>query len=458
MKADFLKWLFMREPTLLDKSRIDKLAQEIFRKLDINNDKRISKTEFSDTIATFDSFDSNGDGYIDKAELYGDHRKRICVVLVNRSNYGRLKPVMELLDQHENVDLQIVSAGSMLLEKYGKAMKLLTMDGFHIDDEALIELDGSTVEAMAKSTGLAIIDFASIFKRLEPDFALLIGDRFETLGAAIAAAYQNICIIHVQGGEISGSIDESIRHAITKFSHYHFVATKKAARNVERMGEPSDTIFAYGCPSIDIVEKFKNYPLNENLNELGVGWEIDFSEPYFLVVFHSVTTEIDKMQIQMRDLLKALGSLYDGKYVQSILLWPNIDAGNEIIAKEIRMWREMSRLPKLHGFKHLPVEQFIPLLNNATVAIGNSSSLIRDASFLGTPIVLIGSRQDGREHTDAVIQVSNNYTLITEAIKEQMKHGRYMPSDLYGKEGTSQRIVNKILELKPYIQKRLNYE
>ena len=458
MGNKFLQWLFMREPTLMDKKKVPELMTKVFKKLDVSNDNRISRTEFSDSQPTFESFDTDKDGYIDKTELYGEDRKKICITLLNRSNYGRLKPVIQKLQEYEEIELQIVCGGSMLIDKYGTPINQIKQDGFIIDEEVAIELEGSTLETMAKSTGLTIIDLASAYKRLNPDFVLLIGDRYETLGAAIASSYQNICTIHLQGGEVTGSIDESIRHAITKLSHYHFPATKKAAKNIIAMGEHPDTVFHCGCPSVDAILELEDGLISENIYSQGVGWPFDLSKPYFLVIFHPITTEFKHLANQTEQILLSLSGFWGSECSQTIIFWPNIDAGADIIAEQIRIWREMDYLPRPHVFKNLGLGDFIPLLKKATVAIGNSSSLIRDASFLGTPVVLIGTRQDGREHTQAVLKVKPEHNEIREAVKKQMKHGRYERSELYGTFGASQKIVNKILELKPYSQKRLQYE
>ena len=458
MGNKFLNWLFMREPRLFDKKKVYGLMLDMFKKLDVSNDNKISRTEFSNNMPVFESFDKDKNGYIDREELYGEDRKKICVTLLNRSNYGRLKPVMQKLNEHEEIELQVICGGSMLLDKYGTPINQVKQDKFIINEEIAIELEGSTLETMAKSTGLTIIDLASAYNRLKPDFALLIGDRYETLGAAIASSYQNICTIHLQGGEVTGSIDESIRHAITKLSHYHFPATKKAAENIIAMGENPNTVFHCGCPSADVILELEDRLISENIYSQGVGWPFDLSKPYFLVIFHPTTTEFQDLARQTEQILLSLSGFWGSECSQTLIFWPNIDAGADRIAEQIRIWREMDYLPHPHVFKNLDLEDFIPLLKKATVAIGNSSSLIRDASFLGTPVVLVGTRQDGREHTNAVLKVKAEHNEIREAVKKQMKHGRYERSELYGTFGASQRIVDKILELKPYSQKRLYYE
>ena len=181
--------------------------------------------------------------------------RKVCVVLVDRANYGRLKPVMRAIDAHPDLELQTIAAGTMVLERFGRPVDVVRSEGFEIDGEIYTELEGSTPGSMAKSVGFGVVEFSSEFQRLKPDVILLIGDRYEALAAAIAAAYMNICLVHVQGGEVSGSIDESARHAISKFAHYHFPSTRRSADYLIRMGEAPETILGVGCPSSDIARE-----------------------------------------------------------------------------------------------------------------------------------------------------------------------------------------------------------
>lgn len=380
-------------------------------------------------------------------------KKRVAVVLVDRANYGRLKPVMRELKKRRNVDMLTICAGTMLLERFGRARDVVARDGFTIDSEVYLEVEGSVPITMTKSIGLGVIAFASEFQRLKPDFVLIIGDRYEAMAAAIAAAYQNICIIHVQGGEVTGSIDESTRHAITKLAHYHFPATRRAGEFIVRMGEDPQTVFPLGCPSADVIRNAaRSLPLSR-LRELGVGTQIDFSKSYLLVLFHPVTTEYGGQEAQMEELLAAIQILK----IPTVLLWPNIDAGADGVSQAVRRFRETHHDFPLHAYKNLEPEIYIPVLNNAVCAVGNSSSFIRDASFLGTPIVLVGSRQDGREHSEAVLRTPPHRAAIVRNVKRQIAHGRYQPSTLYGTPGVSSKIAKVISRLRPYSQKRLNY-
>ncbi|WP_395739727.1 UDP-N-acetylglucosamine 2-epimerase [Prosthecobacter sp.] len=380
-------------------------------------------------------------------------KKKIAVVLVNRANYARMKPVMQALQHEPDVDMQTLCAGSMLLDRYGCARNVVEADGFPVESEVYLQLEGSVPITMVKSIGLAVIEFASEFSRMKPDFVLMIGDRYEAMAAAIAAAYQNICLIHLQGGEISGSIDESTRHAITKLAHYHFPATKRAAEYIVAMGEDPDTVFPLGCPTSDVVLAASNDLPQDVLGRLGVGTSIDFSKPYLLVLFHPVTTDIGHQEEQMEAVLETVRRLN----IQTVLLWPNIDAGSDLVSQAIRRFREHHHEFPLHAYKNLPPDIYIPLLNHAACCIGNSSSFVRETSFFGTPVVLVGSRQDGREWSPSVIRVEPLQPEIESATRNQLAHGRYGVSDLYGSPGVAARIASQVAKLTPYAQKQLHY-
>jgi GDP/UDP-N,N'-diacetylbacillosamine 2-epimerase (hydrolysing) len=373
--------------------------------------------------------------------------------LVDRANYGRLKPVMKAVADHPDLELQVIAAGTMVLERFHQPVNVVRQDGFKVDGEVYIELEGSTPVTMAKSVGFGVVEFASEFQRLKPDVVLLIGDRYEALAAAVAAAFMNICIAHIQGGEVSGSIDESTRHAITKFAQFHFPSTHRSAEYLIRMGENPETILAVGCPSSDIARRLDCILAPEIVNGSGSGARIDVRCPFLLVIFHPTTTEYGGERREMEQLLSALDTLR----VQTVLLWPNIDAGADHISKAIRIFRDQTKDGWLRTLTNLSPENYLKVLSNASCAIGNSSSFVRDASYFGTPVVLVGGRQEGREVDEHVIPETFPADNIAGAVRAQLKHGRYSPSTLYGDGHVSGRISEALARLNPYIQKRLHY-
>ncbi len=282
---------------------------------------------------------------------------------------------------------------------------------------------------------------------------LLIGDRYEALAAAVAAAYMNICIVHVQGGEVSGSIDESARHAITKFSHFHFPSTRRAAEYLLRMGENPASILGIGCPSSDIARELDAVLAPEAINGAGSGAFIDPEAPFQLVIFHPTTTEYGGEQAQMRELLLALETIQ----LPTVLLWPNIDAGSDHISKAIRIFRDQEAPGWLRTLTNLKPDVYLKVLRAAACAVGNSSSFVRDASYFGTPVVLVGDRQEGRESDVHVVRTVAETGAIVEAVRRQLRHGRYAPSTLYGDGNVAARIAESLRWIVPYRQKRLHY-
>jgi UDP-hydrolysing UDP-N-acetyl-D-glucosamine 2-epimerase len=385
-------------------------------------------------------------------EIINDKKTRIAVVLVDRANYGRMKPVMQAIKDHPDLELQVVCSGTMVLDRFDMPVNNVENDGFIVDSKIYMELEGSNPTTMAKSLGFGIIEFSGEFSRLNPDFILMVGDRYEGLAAALATSYMNICLAHIQGGEVSGSIDESARHCISKLAHYHFPSTERSAEFLVRMGELEETVFNVGCPSSDIAASL-DFQLPSNIFSSGVGGEIDLKEDYILVVFHPVTTSYGAEITEVESLLHACKKT--GKQV--VWLWPNIDAGSDFVSRAIRRFREAEQPDWLRLVKNFTPEDYLRVLGNATCAAGNSSSFVRDSSFLGTPVVLIGDRQSGREISENVTPVGYDEEEILTAIQSQIKHGRYSPSTLYGDGEVSQRIANSLSKVSPFIQKRLGY-
>src|SRR5687768_1617881 len=264
--------------------------------------------------------------------ILSNPRRKVCVVLVDRANYGRLKPVMTAIRELPELQLQVIAAGTMVLERFDSPVKVVQADGFTIDGQIYTELEGSTPATMAKSVGFGVMEFASEYQRLKPDVVLVIGDRYEALAAAIAAAYMNLPIVHLQGGEVSGSIDESARHAITKLAQFHYPATERAKEYVIRMGERPDTVLGVGCPSSDLARTIDRALDPVVINGRGSGATIDPSQPFLLVLFHPTTTEYGGERAQMEHVLRALEAVR----IPTLLLWPNVDAGSDHISKAVR--------------------------------------------------------------------------------------------------------------------------
>lgn len=379
-------------------------------------------------------------------------KRKILVVLVDRANYGRMRSVMRAIADHPGLELLVMCSGSMVLERFGGTIREVMADGFQVHSQVYMELEGSVPVSMAKSLGFGVIEFAGEMNRLQPDLLLLIGDRYEALSAALVAGYLNIPIAHIQGGEVSGSIDESARHAISKFAHFHFPATARAADYLYRMGEPRERIFDVGCPVGDYILQLDN-GLDKDVFRAGSGAEIDVDADFHLVIFHPTTTAFGREVEEVRELLAALNELQE----QTVFLWPNIDAGADHISKQLRIFRETECPGWLRFITNLDPVSFQKVLKRCTVAIGNSSSFVRDSTFSGTPVVLVGERQLGREVGHNVITVSAQKGEILDAVKKQMAHGRYAPDTLYGIGNAGPQIANILGSVELYVQKRLDY-
>jgi GDP/UDP-N,N'-diacetylbacillosamine 2-epimerase (hydrolysing) len=384
-----------------------------------------------------------------------DRPRRICVIVASRANYARVKTVLSAITADERMELQLVVGASALLYRFGEAIEVIREDGFPVAATTYTIVEGENPTTMAKSTGLGIIELATLFENLKPDIVLTVADRFETLATSIAASYMNILLAHTQGGEVTGSIDESVRHATTKLAHIHFPATAESRERILRMGEDPETVFHVGCPAMDAIADLDLTIRNDLFERYGgVGPKLDVEgEPYLLVLQHPVTTEFGSGRAQVEETLKALEKLA----MPAIMLWPNIDAGSDDVAKGIRVFREKHRPEWLHLFRNFTVEDYARVLKNTACVIGNTSSGLREGSFLGTPAVNIGSRQGGRERGENVVDVGHDAAEIAAAVRAQIEHGRYERSERFGDGKAGARIAEILATVKAPLQKRITY-
>lgn len=384
--------------------------------------------------------------------------RKICVVLGSRANYGSIKSAMREIVAHPDLELQVVVGASALLDRYGMVSEVVEADGFEINARCYMLIEGETPATMAKSTGLGLVEMPSIFESLKPDVVITVGDRFETMATAIAAAYMNIPLAHTMGGEVSGTIDESVRHAVTKLAHIHFPASAFAGERIIKMGEFPKNVHVVGCPRMDLVREVVERD-GRNPNEWidwkeGVGEELDLSGDFLLVSQYPVTSEYGDGEFQIAETLQALDSLK----IPTIMLWPNADAGSDDIARGMRIFREHNDdLDYIHFYKNLPVEDYLRLMAHASCVVGNTSSGLREGAFLGTPSVNIGSRQQGRERACNVMDAPHDSRAIRMAIQDQLSHGRYDSDPIYGDGYAGQRIAEILANCELYTQKRLAY-
>ncbi|MBI3321941.1 MAG: UDP-N-acetylglucosamine 2-epimerase (hydrolyzing) [Candidatus Omnitrophica bacterium] len=382
--------------------------------------------------------------------------RRICVVIGSRANYNSIKSAMRAIQAHPDLALQVVVGASALLDRYGAVAELVERDGFRPAANVYMLIEGETPATMAKSTGLGLLELPTIFEQLKPDVVLTVGDRFETMATTLAASYMNIPLAHTMGGEVSGTIDESIRHAVTKFAHLHFPACSQAAERIIKMGERPEDVYLVGCPRIDGVEEIMRNGsdgLSEELFQAGVGGQFDLRSPFLIVSQHPVTTEYGDGERQISETLLAVERLA----MPAIVLWPNADAGAEHIARGIRKFRESHDCSRAHFFKNIPFETYIKLMANAAAVVGNSSAAIREGAFMGVPAVNIGTRQQGRQRGSNVIDVGYHRTAIADAIEHQRRNGRYPSEPIYGNGSAGIRIAQILATCPIRLQKQITY-
>lgn len=382
--------------------------------------------------------------------------RKICVVVTARPSYSRVKTVLRAISEHPDLELQLVVAASALLDRYGTAVNYIEGDGFPIAARVYMVLEGENPASMAKTTGIGMLELATVFDNLKPDVVVTIADRFETLATAVAASYMNIPVAHIQGGEVTGSIDEKVRHAVTKLADLHLVSTKCSGARVERMGEEPRKVFVTGCPSIDLAAAIEDDPsLNFDPFERygGVGNLHELNNGYLVVMQHPVTTE---HQLARKHVLETLRAIYDVN-MPTLWFWPNVDAGSDGTSNGIRMFREKYRPENITFFKNMEPTDFLRLLYSSKCLVGNSSVGIRECSYLGVPVVNIGTRQTGRERGRNVIDVGYCKDEIESAINCQISNGRFSKDMLYGDGRAGERISRVLARAPLEIRKRLTY-
>jgi len=383
-------------------------------------------------------------------------KRKICVVVTARPSYSRIRSALKAVNEHPDLQLQLVVAASALLDRYGNAIQAIERDGFAIEQRVYMVLEGENLVTSAKSTGIGLSELATVFDNLEPDAVVTVADRFETLATAVAASYMNIPVVHVQGGEVTGSIDEKVRHAVTKLANLHLVSTQLAAERVRRLGEEPDSIFVTGCPSIDIAAEVAARPamdFDPFVKYGGVGPTTDLSRGYVVVMQHPVTTEYEEARQQVDETLYAVKNFG----VPVLWFWPNVDAGSDGTSKGIRVFREKEDPPNFHLFRNMSPEDFLRLLCGATAIVGNSSVAIRECSYLGVPAVNIGSRQLGRERGQNVIDVDHDRKEISDAVQTHIRRGKPTRDLLYGDGKAGGRIADCLSKVELKIEKRLTY-
>lgn len=370
-------------------------------------------------------------------------------MITARPHYSRLKSVLKSIREHSNLYLQLIVGASGLLDRYGQIDKIIEVDGFDISDKLFCVLEGDHPAIMADTTANLILKLSLIFERLKPDAVLVHADRYEQLGVALTASYMNLPLVHTQGGEVTGSIDDKVRNAITQLSDLHLCSTDNAVLVLRKQLMNKGKIFNVGCPSIDLAaeilkeeEKLFDYYNDFNVKYGGVGLNIDYSKGFILVVYHPVTTEyeLNTQEVQTEILARAIDRLN----YQTVWLWPNVDAGNDGVSGIIRRHREHGRLKNVRMVKNIGPEDFLRLMKNCLCMIGNTSAGIREGAFLGTPFVCVSSRQDGREMADNVLASPLLEDYLTRNINKML--GKKFKSNILYGDGHAGPRISRLLD------------
>ena len=372
---------------------------------------------------------------------------RIVVVITARPSYSRVKTFISLLNSDNRIELLVVASAGSLIEKYGAVVNLIKNDGFNVVAELNNVLEGSTLRNSVTGVGLSLIQLSDCLKNLAPDYVITIADRYETIATAIASSYLNLKTIHIQGGEVTGSIDNKVRNAVSQLSDIHFVSTNEAYERLINMGFCSNMVFNTGCPSIDlareVMEDGENLPI-DFLSSIGtIGKNFCLDKDYMVVLQHPDTDQVENTYEQIHQSLLAVKEIN----MPTVIFWPNIDAGSDVISKNLRIYINENPNQKIKFVKNLEGKVFLKLLKQSKVLIGNSSVGIRECSFLGLPVVNIGNRQNQRERSQNVIDVDYNSSEIIQSIKKQLTHGLYESNRLYGDGFASIKMYNEVLKL-----------
>ena len=399
-------------------------------------------------------------------------KRNIAVVITHRTPYGRLRSVLRAIKAHPDLELKIIVGVPVSLYHLWSGLKhtasfwralpwyvrarlktiwqghaghellprLIVDDGFSIDRYLPMFIESGNLESMLTVQANVLYELPRILGELKPDVLLVHADRFEMLPVAMVGAELNIPVAHTQGGDVSGTFDEIARHAITKLSHIHFPTTEISKERIIQMGEDPRYVFMTGCPTIDVLTGI-DLSIDDKLYERvgkGYGDQIDMRKPFLFVLQHPVTSEYAHSRANMEALLKAVQKIN----MPTLMFWPNIDGGTDGASAAVRTFLENHTLPKLALYKTFKPDDFYRALNAASVAVGNSSSFIREGSYLGVPAVLVGTRQDDRERAENITTVGYSTSDIVAATRKQLSHGHYKPSNLYGDGTASKKIAN----------------
>jgi GDP/UDP-N,N'-diacetylbacillosamine 2-epimerase (hydrolysing) len=362
--------------------------------------------------------------------------RKILYVTGTRADFGLMRRTLQQAANDKRLDVSVCVTGMHLLPEYGETVREIEAAGLRIAARIPVRLDGSSGAVMARALAAELAGMVDAFERERPDIVVVLGDRGEMLAGALAAIHLNIPIAHLHGGELSGTVDEPIRHAISKLSHYHFVATQGARERLIRMGERPENIMVSGAPGLDGLEEVKTASRADLCGQYG----INPAGRVALMVFHPVLQEAAQAGRQAESILTALQQAQ----CQALCLMPNSDAGGMQVREVLRSW---SGTRGIKTADHLLRDEYLSWLTVADVLVGNSSGGIIEAASFGLPVVNIGSRQQGRERNANVVGAGYDADAIYAALEMAMNSGRRPGANIYGDGRAGERIVNGLATL-----------
>ena len=357
-------------------------------------------------------------------------RRRIVYVSGTRADFGLMQSTLERIHRDARLSLGIVATGMHLSDAHGRTVRDIEASGLPVAARVPVELDPPTGATMARNIGRMLSEFVPLLEREQPDIVLLLGDRGEMLAGALAGIHLNVPVAHIHGGDRSGTVDEPVRHAISKLSHFHFAATAQARERLVRMGEVAEHVWVTGAPGLDGLRELGSRPRAELARAAG----LDPARPVALLVFHPVLQEAGAAGEQAAALLDSLKR----HGLQVLALLPNADAGSESIRQQLLARRDAG---ELHLVTHFPREEFVAWMAAADLMVGNSSAGIIEAATFGTPVVNIGLRQNLRERNANVTDCAAQPAAIEAAIERALGHGRYPRQNVYGDGAAGPRIA-----------------
>ena len=384
-------------------------------------------------------------------------KRKICVVVTARASYSRVKSIMTAIKNRKDSELQVVTTCSANYEEFGNVAEIMEKDGFKIDEKIYSYVGAYSLACAPQTTGLTLMKLSEVFERLKPDIVITNGDRYETMATAVCAAYMNIMLAHIQGGDVTGNIDEKVRHAITKLADIHFATSETSYKRLLLLGEDPQKVFMFGCPAIDLVrdiyglekldfnpfEKYKNFG---NMNRM--------PDKYYVVMQHPTTTQPEKARQNFEQTLAAIKKLN----MPTFIFFPNADASASELKSAIEdFYHDNPDLP-IHFFYNMQPEDFIKFIYKSQCLIGNSSVGIRECAYLGIPVVNVGDRQANRERGCNVIDVDYNADAVYDAVKKWETLVRPEQSLIYGDGGAGKKIADTLASVEIGTQKKLTYK